>query len=241
MERKKWDIVMAVLFLVSVSCAVNIGLRRTAEASGTVTEKESGNTTHDGNNIIIVIDPGHGGSDPGKVGVNGVNEADINLKISRKLGELLEEKGYTAILTRTDERGLYSESDVNKKAADMRKRCEIIASNNADIVVSIHQNSYSEPSVRGAQVFYYTHSAKGKELAGIIQQSLKANVAPDNNRQCKSNDSYYMLVHTPCPTVIVECGFLSNPSEAEELSQDDYQGMVAQAVLFGIDEYFGIN
>lgn len=241
MNRKISDIVMAVLFLAAVSCAVNLGLRRTAEAAGKVTVEESGSISGNGNNKIIVIDPGHGGSDPGKVGINGADEADINLEISMKLKKLLEDKGYTAILTRTDEKGLYSADDVNKKAADMRRRCEIIASNNADIVVSIHQNSYSESSVRGAQVFYYTHSAKGKELAEIIQKSLKSNLDENNNRQCKANDSYYMLIHTPCPTVIVECGFLSNPAEAEELSQGEYQILVAQAVVFGINEYFGID
>ena len=239
MNRRIWDIVMAVLFLAAVACAVNIGLGRAAEASGSVMAEESGSNTCEDNKKVIVIDPGHGGSDPGKVGVNGVNEADINLSISFELKKLLEQEGYSVVLTRNDEKGRYTESDVNKKAADMRKRCEIISANCADVVVSIHQNSYSEASVKGAQVFYYTHSAKGKELAGIIQQSLKANADPDNNRQCKANDSYYMLIHTPCPTVIVECGFLSNPLEAEKLSQTDYQHIIAQAVVWGINEYFG--
>lgn len=187
----------------------------------------------------IVIDPGHGGIDPGMLGVNNTIEKEINLAVSYMLKEELESEGMEVVLTRTTDDGLYSESDSNKKIADMKKRCEIITNSNADIVVSIHQNSFSDSAVCGAQVFYYKHSEKGKQLAGCIQDSLKENVDETNDRKIKANDSYYMLIHTPCPTVIVECGFITNYDEAALLVSEDYQRKVAKAIALGIENYVG--
>ncbi len=247
MKRKILDIAMAVLFLTGVACSVFFGLVPSAKEAGTgtaETDNEHTSRIADKNgagtweNITVVLDPGHGGSDPGKVGVNDSLEKDINLSISLMAGELLEEKGFNVVYTRQDGNGLYSESDVNKKAADMRKRCELIEDAGADVVVSIHQNSYTDPDVCGAQVFYYTHSAQGKIFAEIMQQSLKDNVNSGNKRTCKANDSYYLLIHTPCPTIIVECGFLSNPAEEKLLNDEDYQSKIAQAILEGVENYF---
>ena len=228
MKRKILDIIMAVLFLAGVTCAVVFGLMPSAKAVDTEPVDE----------IVIAIDPGHGGVDPGKVGTNGTQEKDINLSISLMTGKLLEEKGFKVVYTRQDGEGLYSDSDVNKKASDMRKRCELIELANADAVVSIHQNSYTDSDVCGAQVFYYTHSVQGEIFAEIMQESLRENVNPDNKRACKSNDSYYMLIHTPCPTIIVECGFLSNPTEEKLLNDEEYQGKIAMAVAEGVEKYF---
>ncbi len=186
---------------------------------------------------VIVIDPGHGGEDPGKVGINDVLEKDVNLSISMYVKEYLEAEGYTVVLTRNDDNGLYSSSDANKKLADMKQRCKIIEESNADIVVSIHQNSFVEQSVHGGQVFYYKYSPEGKKLAMCIQNAFKEIVDPDNNRSIKDNDNYYMLVHTPCPTVIAECCFLSNPGEAELSVTQEYQMKVAKAVCEGIKTY----
>lgn len=187
---------------------------------------------------VIVIDPGHGGDDPGKVGINGELEKEINLAISMKLKELLEKEGYVVVLTREDDNGLYEESDKNKKVADMRKRCQIIEESEADIVVSIHQNSFSQESVHGSQVFYYESSEGGRVLAQKIQEALKEHADGENDRTIKENSSYYMLVHTPCPTVIVECGFLSNSNEATLLSGEEYQTKIAKAVCEGVKTYF---
>ncbi len=228
MNKRILDIGMAVCLLAGVATAVIAGLHNNNTKAAAADTKEG---------YVIVIDPGHGGSDPGKVGCNNILEKDINLAISNELKSCLEEQGIKVIMTRTDDAGLYSEEDSNKKAADMRERCRIIEENAADIVVSIHQNSYTDSSVAGAQVFYYKHSKSGAELAQIIQDSLKNNVNPDNNRLIKANDSYYMLIHTKCPTVIVECGFLSNPGEAEKLSEEDYQKQIAEAISDGIKEY----
>lgn len=189
----------------------------------------------------IVIDPGHGGVDPGMLGVNNTIEKEINLTVSYMLKEELENKGMNVVLTRTTDDGLYLESDSNKKIADMKKRCAIITESNADIVVSIHQNSFSDSAVCGAQVFYYKHSQKGKELAQYIQDSLKENVDETNDRKIKANDSYYMLIHTPCPTVIVECGFITNYEEAKLLVSEEYQRKVAKAIASGIENFIEKN
>lgn len=190
------------------------------------------------NKKVIVIDPGHGGDDPGKVGINDALEKDINLQISQYLKEYLEGEGYTVVLTRTDDNGLYSASDTNKKLADMKKRCKIIEDSNAVIVVSIHQNSFSQESVHGGQVFYYKYSEEGKKLANCIQNAFSVYIDEENTRLAKENDSYYLLIHTPCPTVIAECGFLSNSSEAELLISEDYQRKIAYGICEGIKEYF---
>lgn len=180
---------------------------------------------------VVVIDAGHGGNDPGKVGVNNALEKDINLSIAKKLKALLEAKGVQVIMTRSEDIGLYSENSGNKKREDMKNRCNLVVESKADLVVSIHQNSYPEEYVKGAQVFYYADSAKGKQLAELVQKQF------GNSRQAKANKDYYLLLHTPCPIVIVECGFLSNWEEAEKLLTEDYQQAMAEAVFAGITEY----
>ena len=202
---------------------------------------EAENTVEDVNvaEKVVAIDSGHGGIDPGRIGVGGIYEKDINLAISVKLKKLLEQSGITVIMTRSDDNGLYNESDTNKKASDMKKRCSIINESNADAVVSIHQNSYTSPEIQGAQIFYYGQSENGKKLAEILQTALIEQVDPDNHRAAKANESYYLLKKTPTPTVIVECGFLSNPIEAELLLQDDYQDQLVNAIYTGIKTYLG--
>ena len=185
----------------------------------------------------IVLDPGHGGRDPGKVGVNNALEKDINLSICIRLKMLLEQNDIKVIMTREDDTGLYKETDSNKKRADMRKRVDLIHSSNVDFAISIHQNSFMQESVRGAQVFYHSKSAEGKRLAQIIQEQLKLSVDNGNNRKAKSNAAYYMLTHTECPLVIVECGYLSNYQEAELLEDESYQWKIAWAIHLGIMRY----
>ena len=119
---------------------------------------------------VIVIDPGHGGGDPGKVGVDGSLEKDINLAISQYLKKELQDKNYKVIMTREKDTGLYDESDTNKKIADLHKRIEIMNQSDVKLVVSIHQNSFTGESSKGAQVFYQSTSEEGKKFAGIMQK-----------------------------------------------------------------------
>lgn len=189
------------------------------------------------NKKIIVLDSGHGGVDSGKVSVLGEYEKDINLAIAVKLRDMLIAGGYEVVMTRNDDEGLYSEGSSNKKTEDLKKRCEIIDSSGAVFAISIHQNSYHEGNVKGAQVFYYKASEEGKLLAQTIQDAMKEKLDKTNKRQAKSNGDYYLLKNTKVPTIIVECGFLSNYEEAKKLSDDSYQKKVAQAIYIGIEQY----
>lgn len=201
------------------------------------------NSQEETERITVVLDAGHGGRDPGKVGVNNALEKEINLDITLKLANLLEQNDINVIMTRADDEGLYSESDSNKKRADLNKRIEIINSSHAIFAISIHQNSFSDGAVKGAQVFYYAQSEPGKDLAMVLQEQLKDTIKDGNHRQAKSNTNYYMLKHTTCPLVIVECGYLSNWTEAELLLDDDYQEKMAWAIHLGIMRFInkGIN
>lgn len=186
---------------------------------------------------VVVIDSGHGGKDPGKVGVDGSLEKDINLEIAKRLKTYLEQSDVTVVMTREEDIGLYSENDTNKKMADMKKRCEIIEESGADLVVSIHQNSYHEESVSGGQVFYYKDSKKGKKLADLLQKRFDYVMGEANQRLAKANGNYYLLLHVKCPIVIVECGFLSNRKEAALLQDGEYQDKLAWTLHMGVMEY----
>lgn len=187
--------------------------------------------------FTIVIDAGHGGFDSGKVGVDGSLEKDINLTIAKKLEKLLTAADVEVIMTRTEDIGLYEESSSNKKRQDMSNRAALMNEADADCIVSIHQNSYPDESVDGAQVFYYTGSEEGNHLAALIQQELVSDIDPSNHRAEKSNDSYYLLKHSSAPIVIVECGFLSNWAESKKLVDDTYQQKLAWAIHMGILQY----
>lgn len=184
---------------------------------------------------VVALDPGHGGVDPGKVGVNNALEKDLNLAIAEKVRAELEAAGVTVVMTREEDMGLYAESDRNKKIADLSARCQLIEDSGAVLTVSIHQNSYHDSSVRGPQVFYYQASEQGRQLAEILQSSFDG--VSEYNRNVKANDNYYLLLHTACPTAIVECGFLSCPEEAELLCQEEYQQQLAEAIGKGVLAY----
>lgn len=185
----------------------------------------------------VLIDSGHGGIDPGKVGVNGAYEKDINLSIALLLMDILEDRDCEVIMTRKTDTGLYSESDTNKKTADLKKRVELMNSEKPDVIVSIHQNSFTQESSKGAQVFYLSSSDEGKKFAEIMQQQLATGLDETNKRVAKPNSDYYILKNSTPVAVIVECGFLSNPQEASMLITKDYQEKVAEAVANGIINY----
>ena len=146
----------------------------------------------------VVIDAGHGGADPGKVGINGELEKDINLEIARDLESFLKAEGLRVVMTREDENGLYEEGASNKKVRDMKRRLEIIEEADPVLVVSIHQNSYHQEEVKGAQVFYYATSDKSRLLAETLQEQLRQ-LEPENHRQAKGNDSYFLLKKRQSP------------------------------------------
>ncbi len=185
----------------------------------------------------VCIDSGHGGNDPGKVGIAGTKEKEVNLAIALKLKKSLEKQNIRVVMTRTDDRNLADLNATNEKTSDMKNRVEKMDSEQPDAVVSIHQNSYTDSSAKGAQVFYYSESKEGKKLAEILQKSLIQNADPENHRMAKANTSYYILKNTAAPTVIVECGFLSNPEEETLLNTAAYQDKLVEALQNGICEY----
>lgn len=187
--------------------------------------------------LCVVIDAGHGGDDPGKIGINGAKEKDVNLSIARRVKAYLEKEDIRVIMTRETEDGLYDADASHKKVQDMKRRIAIIEETAPDLTVSIHQNSYPEEYVHGAQVFYYEGSVEGQELADKIQKRLIEGADPGNKRQIKANSSYYLLKKTKIPIVIVECGFLSNRTEAEALCSDEYQDRIAWEITLGILQY----
>lgn len=186
---------------------------------------------------VICVDVGHGGNDPGKIAVDGTPEKDINLSIARKLKAYLEASDAEVILTREDDRGLYKETDTQKKAADMRNRCAKINEVQPDLMVSIHQNSYHQEAVSGGQVFYFSNSEEGKRLAEILQRRFDYVLGEKNTRLAKANGSYYLLKNVKCVSAIVECGFLSNWEETKKLKTEEYQDRLAWTIHVGIMEY----
>lgn len=219
--------VLLMLMLVSAYFIVRGGVR--VASSGQVETKDT--------RPCVIIDAGHGGVDPGKVSVDGSLEKDINLVIAQKLQKFLAMQDVDAVLTRESDEGLYEEGASNKKVQDMKNRVELIEQRQPELTVSIHQNSYHEEYVHGAQVFYYANSEKSKKLAELIQQTMALELDKDNARQAKSNDSYYLLKKTSTPIVIVECGFLSNYEEAQKLSSELYQEKVAWAIHMAVMQY----
>jgi N-acetylmuramoyl-L-alanine amidase len=225
------------LFMAILVIALIITAGQSARFVSTVNENVIKVFKDKNEDITIVIDAGHGGIDPGKVGINGALEKDINLAIALKLERNLAQNGINVVMTRTDDNGLYVENDTNKKVTDMKKRLEIIESSKPVLAVSIHQNSYPSASVSGVQVFYYKDSAKSKEAATIMQSQMIKTLNPEKEREAKENGSYYLLKKTSVPIMIVECAFMSNPTEAELLTQENYQEKVAWAVYMGVMEY----
>ncbi len=222
MKRKVLEMTMSVMLLLGFFLL-------SQEAASAVSQEETAKK--------IVIDAGHGGRDPGMVGTEGVEEKGINLAIAQKLENLLEENGFEVIMTRNSDEGLYEEDAQNKKAQDMQRRCEIIKEAEPLLTVSIHQNSYSDPSVKGPQVFYYQHSAEGEKLASFIQNSMNEGLEAESPKEAKANDSYYLLKRSEGVLNIVECGFLTNPEEALRLQEEDYQQKIAGCIYEGIMQY----
>jgi N-acetylmuramoyl-L-alanine amidase len=185
----------------------------------------------------IVIDAGHGGKDGGAVGTStGVTESFLNLQYAFALQKLCAEFGFKVVLTRSDMNGLYSDLAENKKKSEMAKRKKIIEKSNADLVISLHMNSFPLSSVRGSQVFYGQDNAAGQALAESIASSLSQNIAYAK-KTAKVGD-YFVLNCTKLPAVLVECGYLSNHDEEILLQDEEYIHNFCYLVLCGILQYF---
>ena len=190
---------------------------------------------------IVIIDAGHGGEDGGAIGVNGVYEKDLNLKIAKKLDTLLKSAGICTVMTRSEDILLYDRNEDyegRKKALDMAKRLEISESYENAIFISIHMNSFPIARYSGLQVYYSQNDPSSKELADMIQSITKDSLMQENTRKTKASDGkIFLLDRMNIPSVLVECGFLSNPSECEKLCNEAYQNELSVAICCAVLEY----
>ena len=190
--------------------------------------------------LLVVIDAGHGGRDGGVTGVRtGVKESDLNLKIAFDLKETLEDAGFQVVMTRSTQFGVTEGANKWSKREDMRLRKQIIQQTAPSLVVSVHQNFYPTKAPRGAQVFYLKESETSKNLAACVQEKLNNLYEKDGVKpRVITPSNYYVLKCASVPSIIVECGFLSNPKDDELLAKESYRKEIAKYIFFGIAKYY---
>lgn len=220
---KKKYIIIALAFLLAASTVLVL-----STTSASIPNKS----------YTIVIDPGHGGIDGGSVGVSGQDENYLNLEYSLCLKEILTDAGVNVIMTRTNLNGLYSIFSDNKKLDDMKKRKDIVTKSKADMVLSIHMNSFPLKSARGAQVFYKKDSVSGEKLAENIQEVF-IKTLPNAKPEPAVGD-YYMLNEFEIPSVIIECGYISNEEEEQLILQEDYKKLVCLSIFAGVLKFLAL-
>lgn len=224
--------ILIIILILAISILSTLG------AYAIVSAKNSKKVRFD---YTIAIDAGHGGHDNGCSGDNShVTEAELNLIMAKKLAKYLQDFGFKVVLTRENSDSLNSPFAENKKKDDMSKRAEIINNNNCDMVVSIHMNYYPDTTVHGAQSFYAKDNERSMNLARCVQTQLNNQLQPENLKNSQLGD-YYLLNVVDIPTTIVECGFLSNPTEEMLLQDLDYQNKLTYAIFSGIVQYFSLD
>lgn len=188
------------------------------------------------NRSTIVIDAGHGGVDAGAIAIDGSNEKDFNLDIALKLYDYLMVSGYKADLIRDGDYEIYP-NGIDRSKSDLYNRMDYINSIDNSILISIHQNHYENEAEWGTQIWYSANTELSKALADSILHSIKYYIQPNNNRKNKASDSsYYLLYKAVVPSIMVECGFISNKEDCENLKNNEYQRDMAYAILLGLNE-----
>ncbi len=230
-KRKNAVLILLILFLSIAIFSIDSGANPITEAS------------FNNRSPIVVLDAGHGGEDPGVTSdYSGIAEKDLNLRIAKLVKDLLEQDGYTVIMTRTEDTLQYSQGAntmYEKRKQDLTRRRKIIDESNADIAVSIHMNGFSDTQYKGAQTFYPPSSTDSERLAKSIQNSLLS-VDPENKRVALvKKEKIVIFRDIKVPTALIECGFLSNKEEEAKLRTLEYQEQLAKAIKLGIDSYFG--
>jgi N-acetylmuramoyl-L-alanine amidase len=219
-----------VMVFVSIACGMCVNVLLTPKAVAGV----------DALAMRIVLDAGHGGIDGGVVGrTSGVKESDLNLAIVYQIKSRLEELGFEVVLTRKTEAGLYETATKGFKRRDMEKRKEIIQQVKPSLVLSIHQNYYPSKNTRGGQVFYRKGQEQSKQLALGLQKKLnELYLGVGGRARSAAMGDFFMLECCACPSVLIECGFLSNPTEEALLSSESWQKQLAEEIASGILGYF---
>lgn len=227
MNSKKYGLLCVCMIFIAAAAAML--LSRAGSVVAAIAEEPSQPN-------IFVIDAGHGGEDGGTVSALGTQESGINLEVSGRLNALMRFLGLRTKMIRTEDISVYTEGTTiaQKKVSDIKNRVRIVESTPNAILVSIHQNHFSESKYRGAQVFY---NAQSETLAKQLQQALCADVDPNNHRECKLARDIYLMEHVTCPAVLIECGFLSNPQEELLLRDKSYQKKLACAIACTLLRY----
>ena len=190
---------------------------------------------------IVVLDAGHGGEDGGAVSKSGIVEKDLNLAITMKVKERLEDNNIKVILTRDSDVMLYTNPDAKlakRKVEDINKRIDITNNSNADMLVSIHMNSFPQNYCKGWQIFFKEGNDTGKQIAGYIQESIKGQVENKNERVPQSINNVKLINKSQIPAIVVECGFLSNEEEANMLTEESYQDKISVGICNGIMKWY---
>ncbi len=234
-KRRVWGNALLSVFIVIAACGVaylSAGQMSEVDADGDI-----GDFGESFKLPTVVIDPGHGGADCGAVGINGVLEKDINLKLSLYLASEFENAGYKVILTRTEDVMLVDTkaTHTTKKSSDLTARTHI--AEEGQMFISVHMNKFPEEKYKGAQVYHSVNDARSARLAEMLQSGIINALQPDNNRSVKSGNGLYLLDRIKCPAVIVECGFLSNNEEAEKLKNDEYLRILAFEIFSAADDF----
>lgn len=194
---------------------------------------------HFGERHVVMLDPGHGGYDPGTITSQGIYEKQINLQIAQKVKELLEPTGIKVFLTREEDIDHVPDGvrgKTTKKQVDLNRRIELAMEVRADVFVSLHVNATASGQQSGAETFFHDQSKAGKNLAEFIQQELIK--IPNMNRRIAKPGSFYLINNTSMPAVIVEVGYLTSPKERKKLQQTWYQEQLSRAIGKGIANYF---
>lgn len=235
--KRIYILILAAIFVVSV-VSINIynntNLNVSALSSGDINKSYP----------TIVIDAGHGGEDGGASSANGHLEKDINLDIALTLEKLLLQGGYKVKMIRTSDVSVHNpeaSTTRDRKVSDIHNRVETANSDQNNILISIHQNHFSESKYFGTQVFYSKNNFNSQLLAENIRTAVTSLLQPDNTRKIKESSNVYLLDNVSVPAVIVECGFLSNPDEAYLLSLEEYRDNIAYSIYLGISEYIYLN
>ncbi|MBE6959268.1 MAG: hypothetical protein E7448_00895 [Ruminococcaceae bacterium] len=217
MKRENFIAIVPYYLLVAI---VLIGLATgTSQIVSVLAGKQIVHRSH-----CIVIDAGHGGVDGGATSCTGILESQMNLQIALRLEDLMHLLGYKTVMIRRTDISVYTKGETiaAKKVSDLRERVRIVNETTGAVLVSIHQNTFSDSRYGGAQVFY-PQTEGSRQMAEAMQKTLVATLNPGSNRQAKRGEGIYLLEHIQQPGILIECGFLSNPSEEAKLRSDAYQ------------------
>ncbi len=228
--RKK--IILTAVLCITAGIAVGAGIRYFPQKS---------TLGADDGRLRVIVDAGHGYPDGGAVGADGTQEKDINLVIARKLEAVLCAKGIEVVMTRIDDNGLQEDglSTIRQmKRSDMNKRLNIMKNSSADLFVSIHMNYFQKESANGLHVFYAQNHPESETLAKSIQERISSVTGAAAHTVKTADKSLFLMKKPPLPSILVECGFMSNREEIKKLKTDDYQSRIAWAIGDSIEKYY---